>query len=230
MPGPRPVSSLPHARGGVSEAMARIFGDLGSSPRTWGCFYLPVFHDGFAGVFPTHVGVFLWPSPKHFPRLSLPHARGGVSRSSVSLSKCLRSSPRTWGCFRRPGAAQLGTQVFPTHVGVFLPLVAVPRRPLSLPHARGGVSRRMPRGRLQPWSSPRTWGCFYQGTRSIKVKWVFPTHVGVFPAHGQSHAPPGCLPHARGGVSPAPCLQSQAMRSSPRTWGCFRLRSLRGSF
>ena len=32
---------------------------------------------------------------------------------------------------------------------------------------------------------------------------------------------PGCLPHARGGVSPSPPLWPCPARSSPRSWGCF---------
>ena len=35
------------------------FTALESSPRTWGCFYDYDCPYGYAGVFPTHVGVFL---------------------------------------------------------------------------------------------------------------------------------------------------------------------------
>ena len=52
-------SSLPHARGGVSAQHHHRCTGLRSSPRTWGCFWLPPSRGGWWAVFPTHVGVFL---------------------------------------------------------------------------------------------------------------------------------------------------------------------------
>ncbi len=72
-------SGLPHARGGVSAAKAaQKMGD-GSSPRTWGCFRACAVAPQADGVFPTHVGVFLWRVAPWQPIAGLPHARGGVS-------------------------------------------------------------------------------------------------------------------------------------------------------
>ncbi|SMG65046.1 hypothetical protein BMETH_297_1 [methanotrophic bacterial endosymbiont of Bathymodiolus sp.] len=31
--------------------------------------------------------------------MSLPHARGGVSKKLISITAAKRSSPRPWGCF-----------------------------------------------------------------------------------------------------------------------------------
>ena len=77
-------------------------------------------------------------------------------------------------------------------------------------------------------SSPRTWGCFHLRDVVDKRVGVFPTHVGVFPLHEIALDKAKSLPHARGGVSvqrqPGPCLK----RSSPRTWGCFRVPARRG--
>ena len=73
-------------------------------------------------VFPTHVGVFLISKGKVSAEERLPHARGGVSLLDNLSERRLVSSPRTWGCFyvgRHPD--QRGA-VFPTHVGVFLPI------------------------------------------------------------------------------------------------------------
>ena len=93
------IPSLPHARGGVSRLSASAVHLMGSSPRTWGCFYLssPMWENKI--VFPTHVGVFLASSNPSAMRCSLPHARGGVSRLAVFPSGLAWSSPRTWGCF-----------------------------------------------------------------------------------------------------------------------------------
>ena len=47
-----------------------------------------------------HVGVFLAISVISLEISGLPHARGGVSFASFSLSAKILSSPCTWGCFR----------------------------------------------------------------------------------------------------------------------------------
>ena len=73
------ASSLPHARGGVSQYRDCYQAWIGSSPRPWGCFYTHS-QDGLHGkVFPTPVGVFLKPRSGAFIYFGLPHARGGVS-------------------------------------------------------------------------------------------------------------------------------------------------------
>ena len=90
---------LPHVRGGVSTlpALLVVLGE--SSPRAWGCFWrsgLPVV-DSF--VFPTCVGVFLFPRLLLSLLLGLPHVRGGVSSPGAGIWTLTRSSPRAWGCF-----------------------------------------------------------------------------------------------------------------------------------
>ncbi len=52
-------SSLPHACGGVSQFMRTNSNGEASSPRMWGCFQIRLLPCSSAGVFPTHVGVFL---------------------------------------------------------------------------------------------------------------------------------------------------------------------------
>ena len=131
------------------------------------------------------------------------------------------SSPRTWGCFRRPGVECGHGVVFPTHVGVF-PFPCRPwRRFMCLPHARGGVSNSGFNILNVQLSSPRTWGCFLFMRCDLISHLVFPTHVGVFPSSGTASTVSPGLPHARGGVSAAYRLATRLQRSSPRTWGCF---------
>ena len=173
--------SLPHARGGVSRVdyMLRIFG--GSSPRTWGCFFVAQAHDLPEAVFPTHVGVFLSKEGSGAELKCLPHARGGVSPVRLQEAAPDASSPRTWGCFRLERIRDTTRKVFPTHVGVF----PHPRFPMTrstgLPHARGGVSI-MGAGRgSYALSSPRTWGCFHKPNAPPTDLSVFPTHVGGQP-------------------------------------------------
>ena len=55
----RSRSSLPHARGGVSENVSMKSSPLMSSPCTWGCFSSLFRHFVNLPVFPMHVGVFL---------------------------------------------------------------------------------------------------------------------------------------------------------------------------
>ena len=170
-------TSLPHARGGVSDAALRVPDGGLSSPRTWGCFLMP--HT--MPVFPTHVGVFL-PWGCLFARCcGLPHARGGVSKRVIAKHGLIRSSPRTWGCFHRARPRHARQGVFPTHVGVFLVGTHSLPAALGLPHARGGVSQAQRLCAAHRVSSPRTWGCFQPSDTAPVPVAVFPTHVGVFP-------------------------------------------------
>ncbi len=194
-----------------------------SSPRTWGCFQRRNHHPDDRAVFPTHVGVFLPVSLHRRAKESLPHARGGVSIKGVCKTDPHRSSPRTWGCFRRAVIMSHYLYVFPTHVGVFLP----PSRPgamrCCLPHARGGVSEEVTCALIGTESSPRTWGCFSLTGCLLFLDRVFPTHVGVFLDFSTACRVRICLPHARGGVSSWFRRLRRRRQSSPRTWGCFLL-------
>ena len=76
-------------------------------------------------------------------------------------------------------------------------------------------------------SSPRTWGCFQCGRMFEVKRYVFPTHVGVFPWYSGIPPVSDCLPHARGGVSTTTNVATLSLESSPRTWGCFCTRMKR---
>ena len=114
------LSSLPHARGGVSSLLMMASSLLKSSPRPWGCFSFGVVVTLPAWVFPTPVGVFLI--------------------FFCSLDFTTRSSPRPWGCFLAPDLFAEFECVFPTPVGVFLHRTGGVHPGAGLPHARGGVS------------------------------------------------------------------------------------------
>ena len=171
---------LPHARGGVSDAIFCQDNGYESSPRTWGCFSLCPLARRSGSVFPTHVGVFPPGSGDFDTFRRLPHARGGVSVVYVRPFTAETSSPRTWGCFSSCQRATLIRRVFPTHVGVFPPCVAGTAARKSLPHARGGVSGTISKVSTPDLSSPRTWGCFSRFMWLSLYQRVFPTHVGVF--------------------------------------------------
>ena len=172
-------------------------------------------------VFPTCVGVFLVICSLSRIGPSLPHVRGGVSKSLDLIESTGQSSPRAWGCFQVPVPRCPEGLVFPTCVGVFLNNSYTPQAQKRLPHVRGGVSRLRPRRPECPTSSPRAWGCFPLRGADAIVDHVFPTCVGVFPAHRGQRRGHSRLPHVRGGVSALRGVMRRILTSSPRAWGCF---------
>ena len=173
-------SCLPHARGGVSPSRPPGAYTGQSSPRPWGCFLYPQLCRIGDTVFPTPVGVFPKADDEPLDLLSLPHARGGVSSLLRVNAGAQTSSPRPWGCFLPLRISTIEPIVFPTPVGVFLNSCFMVLSPLSLPHARGGVSNFSGVLGQGFWSSPRPWGCFSKGAATVLLEMVFPTPVGVF--------------------------------------------------
>ena len=171
---------LPHARGGVSQFKKSLRWQKESSPRPWGCFRAKKEHRASKVVFPTPVGVFP-PRPDLFEATEgLPHARGGVSQTTIIRQMLRRSSPRPWGCFCPVAVACFCSGVFPTPVGVFLRLKLLTVSRKSLPHARGGVSFFSGKVSSICVSSPRPWGCFRLKDFKRSFEDVFPTPVGCF--------------------------------------------------
>ena len=168
-------------RGGVSVLSGSTSLSPSSSPRAWGCFSSVPTVMTLHTVFPTCVGVFRQLHQKAEVRLSLPHVRGGVSHPVSQAGPGTSSSPRAWGCFRACSTSSASEDVFPTCVGVFLPMWSIGRRSNSLPHVRGGVSGKPRDLSKLILSSPRAWGCFFQAKKSLVFDKVFPTCVGVFP-------------------------------------------------
>ena len=160
-----------------------------------------------------------------FSAVGLPHARGGVSQGGLGSGRHAGSSPRPWGCFPRAGVVCHRAGVFPTPVGVFPSSLSICKSRCSLPHARGGVSSKPLDDAQYKQSSPRPWGCFRNDPTRTRPAAVFPTPVGVFPLRRPSLRHRRSLPHARGGVSRTSPLHSPTTTSSPRPWGCFRVRA-----
>ena len=154
-------TSLPHASGGVSGSNMAAISFSESSPREWGCFLHRHELQGCRRVFPTRVGVFLCDKTRKRHHYRLPHASGGVSFSTASFLAPALSSPREWGCFRYDALLGPYGGVFPTRVGVFLPLASLMPLSSRLPHASGGVSDPRRVAWLDGWSSPSEWGCLY---------------------------------------------------------------------
>ena len=137
------------------------------------------------------------------------------------LAPAGRSSPRMWGCFFKTPVVCSFRNVFPTHVGVFLPLMPAALSVSGLPHACGGVSTHERVLRHYFPSSPRMWGCFRGLLDDLVLQPVFPTHVGVFPRRTKKMVTSPGLPHACGGVSVYFSASCPLLSSSPRMWGCF---------
>ncbi len=114
-----------------------------SSPRPWGCFFRAKNSRFDYLVFPTPVGVFLKLAEFMQAISSLPHARGGVSVEFIVNVFSAKSSPRPWGCFQSKQRQTRFMYVFPTPVGVFPGGRIVKELFFRLPHARGGVSKRL---------------------------------------------------------------------------------------
>ena len=186
--------SFPHARGGVpiSDVLKNVF----------------------IHVFPTHVGVYLCFIYMVLPRVSFPHARGGVPKNGSGPSMKLRFPHARGGVPVAPTLCQPQSNVFPTHVGVYLSFEILRKRLLRFPHARGGV----PPG---------------QSTRRPNAE-VFPTHVGV-PIRRVYHRATGCFP-TRGSVPelssysggctcfphvgwPSPMIRAAFRRGFSHAWG-----------
>ena len=104
-------------------------------------------------VFPTPVGVFLWPPLLSASNLRLPHARGGVSVIRRRRRIVAVSSPRPWGCFRGADLRPAEGRVFPTPVGV----------------KWFGVSMRTKKAAPRNWGRPLRFVVF--GRRGISVFW-----------------------------------------------------------
>ncbi len=134
--------SLPHTRGGVSIRKGTFAPIYGSSPHPWGCFQAHLNYFFQEKVFPTPVGVFLRLLEGHGDQQRLPHTRGGVSVFLCAILGHFKSSPHPWGCFYSCSLFMFIAIVFPTPVGVFLIPLGSFRVIFSLPHTRGGVSRK----------------------------------------------------------------------------------------
>ncbi len=131
-------------------------------------------------VVPTHVGVYRRVPAVALSALRCPHARGGVPLYTRAIGATTWLSPRTWGCTEAEREQVPPAPVVPTHVGVYRRRTAWIVRPVSCPHARGGVPMRLMRVTARGPLSPRTWGCTDRAALGLLPWTVVPTHVGVY--------------------------------------------------
>ena len=113
-------------------------------------------------------------------KVSLLHARGGVSYIYVFSSYVKRSSPRSWRCFLYEINKIIRNVVFSTLVEVFLDKFKQMMANAGLLHARGGVSLFRNTGDNIVLSSPRSWRCFRVQEEAKLASNVFSTLVEVF--------------------------------------------------
>ena len=111
---------FPHAGGDVSVAeLSQLFPSR-FSPRRWGCFPERQLLDRGARVFPTQVGMFLWPFAHCWASIRVfPTQVGMFLRCWHGERWRQQFSPRRWGCFFRFLVGQVTASVFPTQVGMF---------------------------------------------------------------------------------------------------------------
>ena len=153
-------SALPRARGGISTRTGLTGQTLHSSPRTRGYFQRALRSPAMPILFPAHAGVFPPRSPARLCAGPLPRARGGISAAPITTPACVHSSPRTRGYFRSSRRKSSSAGLFPAHAGVFPELTSYGGLKVTLPRARGGISRQLCGGAALICSSPRTRGYF----------------------------------------------------------------------
>lgn len=134
------------------------------------------------------------------------------------------SSPRMWGCFPPSKRLVAGSNVFPTHVGVFPEEGRIVFRLSCLLHARGGVSISTRSRRTRRRSSPRMWGVFLPRRKISARSSRLPHARGGVSNNASKPAAAIRSSHVRGGVSPTSWHRREASWSSPRTWGCFQVK------
>ena len=193
--------SLPHGRGDVSGLVIKGEPAVLSSPRAWGCFFSRGLCLNCNKVFPTGVGMFLFPGPLSQLQQSLPHGRGDVSIRRQPVKIFSRSSPRAWGCFLTTGRSANTRRVFPTGVGMFPALALARFMIICLPHGRRDVSQGIAANSAAIASSPRAWGCFRRARTPRTCTAVFPTGVGMFPCNQPLRFSKARFPHGCGDVS-----------------------------
>ncbi len=151
---------------------------------------------------------------------TFPHASGDVPLTCGMGTLVPFFSPREWGCsfgwMEIPYAAML----FPTRVGMFRGLSAMPVAVFAFPHASGDVPPLLQLRHGKRSFSPREWGC--SGGFSVLSQYaaLFPTRVGMFRLAAVKLLRRLPFPHASGDVPPPSRRQTFLVCFSPREWGC----------
>ena len=130
-------------------------------------------------VFPTCVGVDRRGSGFSMLCRGIPHVRGGGPIVNLVPSRHMVYSPRAWGWTGEYNTKVIGTEVFPTCVGVDRghAFACVTQR--RIPHVRGGGPEFCATMEQYRAYSPRAWGWTVIGNDAVSLLGVFPTCVGV---------------------------------------------------
>ena len=149
-----------------------------------------------------------------------PHACGDVPMFQDRGQLRLVFSPRLWGCSEQPRNGNECKPLFPTPVGMFLPISKWCAEVVTFPHACGDVPLDVSGEVLMSCFSPRLWGCSaYQDLIDSEPD-LFPTPVGMFRRTDNAEQNRQPFPHACGDV-PYQHRRVVASRAfSPRLWGC----------
>ena len=220
-------TSRPRARGGVPTSVPSGSSRSPSSPRTRGCSTGQSPWVGSMLVVPAHAGVFPTVTGTIVREPGRPRARGGVPRWNGKTYWTVKSSPRTRGCSLVGVTIPDLQLVVPAHAGVFPRPGHPPGAYDGRPRARGGVPSSARTAAAMHTSSPRTRGCSDGFVCPVIHPGVVPAHAGVFLRLWRDAGCTRRRPRARGGVPRCRGGAGNALRSSPRTRGCWGLVDLR---
>ena len=148
----------PHGRGDNASSRSTSTMALGSPPRAWGQYVMPVVVGRQIRFTPTGVGTI--ESSSNPPQSSAvhPHGRGDNDNNNNTERRIVGSPPRAWGQCCLASRTKRGARFTPTGVGT------IARRPADTPstsvhpHGRGdNVPQHMQRVGTRG-SPPRAWG------------------------------------------------------------------------
>ncbi len=149
------------------------------SPHAWGWTIGGAGASITADVFPTRVGVDLVCGRARTSWRRFPHTRGGGPISVGMAWGRIAFSPHAWGWTYTSYSLIYIYLVFPTRVGVDLPLGGGFSEVVCFPHTRGGGPILTPPDAFDGAFSPHAWGWTVPQKLKGRITFVFPTRVGV---------------------------------------------------
>ena len=129
-----------HACGDVSMVVSMVVLIITFSPRMWRCFLLKRKGRSKIVVFSTHVEMFPDICLIGWTGSGFLHACGDVSSQASPILWVDAFSPRMWRCFQYARCYSESSEVFSTHVEMFLVFLFLMMMFVSFLHACGDVS------------------------------------------------------------------------------------------
>ena len=114
------TKSFSHTRGSVPLILIGAYYHADFFPHTWECTYVKKAAQKSSRLFPTHVGVYLFPTVNYALSPAFSHTRGSVPRIATILILQANFFPHTWECTYTASITVASYWLFPTHVGVIL--------------------------------------------------------------------------------------------------------------